>query len=465
MAGTLIIVLKGVSKKRAYPPGSPNKNVRSKTRRRVQSSDGQELIQSVFAETWAAFYAWECEYARESIKSLSSVLRTTEVLPTASARASSAEDFISAFKGLKLDSGPRPTNNVFTGFATAVCEEFLDDIECINIDIPPPGEGLSSPPYESCTPIKTSIMKGDDSHYMPFIPFADDPGFKFEYHIDRYKYTAWQQHDPDKVHKHCKADIVGVGDGDEFFDLQIITFEAACQLHNIYKLNFEQIDKANVLPLRMLTSDESPGLLDLIPKLSHPRQITKHLMPQNNLQLSPSKLVSRSPRIITSESSKVKVEVSNFISRFCHRLSCSTSYCSRHLDSSSPPLKIPPKLKKFDLSQSAAEACGDNCFLHLHLSGSVSPVYAASKEWTKDDTDILEVVLHSAPDASPCDISIICRKSCQEVFEKRTQMIPDAQVELLLKRDKKRRPVKKRRPAKRRVESFKDSNPYNFTPP
>lgn len=35
--------------------------------------------------------------------------------------------------------------------------------------------------------------------------------------------------------------------------------------------------------------------------------------------------------------------------------------------------------------------------------------------WTKEDHEVLDLTLRYAPDTTPCDLSIICRKPCREV--------------------------------------------------
>lgn len=60
---------------------------------------------------------------------------------------------------------------------------------------------LPHPAYDSCTPATRGIMVGDDSHYMPFIPYSDDPTFDHEPQMQHYNFFSWQSpDDPD-----CKS--------------------------------------------------------------------------------------------------------------------------------------------------------------------------------------------------------------------------------------------------------------------
>ena len=52
-------------------------------------------------------------------------------------------------------------------------------------------------PYESSPLVARNIFTGDDSHDLPFIPFADDKTFDHESHALRHKRFAWDHaYDP-----------------------------------------------------------------------------------------------------------------------------------------------------------------------------------------------------------------------------------------------------------------------------
>ena len=55
------------------------------------------------------------------------------------------------------------------------------------------------PPYTYCAPASRNIFTGDDSHYMPFIPFADDEDYNYTADIDLYHYFAWQKSDSPRL--------------------------------------------------------------------------------------------------------------------------------------------------------------------------------------------------------------------------------------------------------------------------
>lgn len=77
-------------------------------------------------------------------------------------------------------------------------ETYILPIETINVEATKP-----HPEYTSCTPITRSIMVGDDSNYMTFIPYSDDPTFNHEAQTLHYDHFAWQSmQDPDGISTH-----------------------------------------------------------------------------------------------------------------------------------------------------------------------------------------------------------------------------------------------------------------------
>lgn len=120
------------------------------------------LTRSVFQSVWDQFYAWEVNHSQHAISSLARSVSTISSDPI---------DGAVQFQALKLTVQP--------------------------IDALSPIEPCS--PYESCTSCSRSMTVGDDSDYMPFLPYADDPQFDVTKSIQGYRYLAWQDRktDPD----------------------------------------------------------------------------------------------------------------------------------------------------------------------------------------------------------------------------------------------------------------------------
>ncbi|KAK7443254.1 hypothetical protein VKT23_015850 [Stygiomarasmius scandens] len=223
--------------KRAYEQenfGESDSDARFKPRPRVHdeatySDQVAELAKAELEKALKSYYASEETFSRCVIESLT--------------RSETSDNLVERFKFLDLSSTERKDGRLDTFFTndSDVVEEFLVlDDQCVVVRI---SECLPSLEYESCTPVMASILVEDDSDYMPFIPFADDPWFNYESHVQRYKYSAWQH-------------LWRPG----YTDLQAIAFDAACRLHKDCGISFVDMDKTGVFPFPLLNSTETPGL-------------------------------------------------------------------------------------------------------------------------------------------------------------------------------------------------------------
>ncbi|THV03667.1 SET domain-containing protein, partial [Dendrothele bispora CBS 962.96] len=285
----------------------------------------------------------------------------------------------------------------------------IDDTRCITVPVP---FCARSPDYECCAPTAMSVLVEDDSHYMPFVPFADDPSFDFKSHVEQYKYIAWEHRDFSDV------------------DMETVVYDAACALHTEHGLSFEDIDKTGLFPLTLLNSDKSFGLLTRMSKRDYPRKAALPKTP--SVKSQPHTEEECSPRRNARDWNKTEPELTAMISTFCHRLSCAVSYCTKHdlnRDRQRPsmPLPVTPTLKSTDFYKQVSTPCGETCFLILSPE-QVSDFYHSQQLWSQNDLDILEATLRFTPDATPCDLAVICDKPCTEAFSKRSEMIPNSAV-------------------------------------
>ncbi|KAF8156618.1 hypothetical protein B0H34DRAFT_847237 [Crassisporium funariophilum] len=238
-------------------------------------------------------------------------------------------------------------------------------------------EKSSKPPsYECCTPISRNIMVGDDSHYLPFIPNADDPTYDSTFDIDEHDYFAWQQ--PDTVEP----------------DFEVVIVETARRLLDDHLLSRHEIDKTEVLPIHVQS----------IMSCKRKRDFPKWEKVITTLPLSrPSSPVDDGPKDI----------VDHFVSRFCNNLNCLISYCTTHLVDTHLPNVVPPKIPYAKLVDVANEFCGQECFLQ---APPISNYFAS--------TNIISRKRAYSPDMSSCDLAVICRKPCREVHKQREQYLP-----------------------------------------
>ncbi|KAG7448795.1 SET domain-containing protein [Guyanagaster necrorhizus] len=263
------------------------------------------VVHAAFREAWDAFYAWEQEYCRESIRNLA-VQDIDEVNEDEWEIGQSARLGAEGFCIQQYQDG----DTITSWLPVEVIEVTALFPECS--------------PYESSPLASRSVFHGDDPDSMLFMPFADDPSFieipqdGDQLHHTYYTEFEWQTLDDP--------------------DIEIIVSAAAQKLINLNNMTFEEIDHTNVFPSEMQVMANLCRRRDLLPWLR-----TSFSLPGSG------------PR--TRE-----------ISFFCNNLNCLVSHCMVHWEYSPIPVKQMPKKKSIRLSDDNAEPCGPNCFLHGNLT-------------------------------------------------------------------------------------------------
>lgn len=150
--------------------------------------------------------------------------------------------------------------------------------------------------------------------------------------------------------------------------------------------------------------------------------------------------------------------LSNLSRYFCNNRNCLIGYCTVHIKTESEilaemPLPEPtaPTVLSGALTHSVEAPCGKECFL-LGNPPSIGTF------WTENDMELCNTVLSFSPDVSPCDLAVICRKPCHEVFRQRRRVFPDS--EILHPSDK----SNKRRANRITDQPYRDFDAADFTP-
>ncbi|KAF6753658.1 hypothetical protein DFP72DRAFT_1010437 [Ephemerocybe angulata] len=271
-----------------------------------------------------------------------------------------------------------------------ICTEFEEETgvstttgTAESFDVYVSAEFLRHPGYDSCTPAARNIMVGDDSDYMPFMPFADDPTFGWKAYSNEYKYLAWQVYRPDP-------------------DLEIIAIEAIQRLTIGGGMDPLIIDAMGLFPAR--PKPTSTPAITRLTRLAARRDFPTPLPPgwTHSLRYSPPYSDAGPSAVFQS-----------LLDSFCHNPSCLTGYCTVHLGCIPEPVPVVPSVTLEALSLSAEKICGAGCFLTPTLLPQITET-----EWTEDDEELLRTVLTHSPDALPCDLATICRRPCFEVYKR-----------------------------------------------
>ena len=194
------------SKGRIPSPRSPPSHIANTGAMSLESRDEEQsipehVIQEVYRTTWTDFYDWEQYHVAETLHSLARPIEppnTTQIIllptPDSSQKGESKQgdwDEGGYFAVLDYDYDANPNGTEPRVTTSTLTPQTL---EVTNVLDPYPA-------YEVCTPVNRNILVGDDSEYLPFLPFSDDPTFDHLAHIvdSEYRYFEWQvpNRDPD----------------------------------------------------------------------------------------------------------------------------------------------------------------------------------------------------------------------------------------------------------------------------
>ncbi|KAJ4490860.1 hypothetical protein J3R30DRAFT_146112 [Lentinula aciculospora] len=260
--------------------------------------------------------------------------------------------------------------------------------------------------YYCCTPASQNMGEYES---LGFIPHADAPGFDMDSFLSR--------DDPDENLTLFPWQSITDPDQD------IIEVEVARSLHYNNGFTFEEIDNLKLLrlPLRGPNDNPESGLLW---EYSQREYVEWESYRSTNLKL---------PRLPTNFSHNTLFRAINAgVYHFCANLNCITSHCATHYAggvrkcTTQPfePCKPKETQEGLFLKYASSEPCGEFCFLtHWSIEETI-----ANKMWSVEDDQELRDLLAFEPDANPCDLAVMCRKRCYEVYLHRRNIYPDYEV-------------------------------------
>ncbi|OBZ78173.1 Histone-lysine N-methyltransferase EZH1 [Grifola frondosa] len=340
--------------------------------------DIRNTVRTVLKDVWSEFYAWKPDKCRQLLRELTVLSLSEPTLLDDLARSTlgahvddmavDSEDSTElSFTTLDFDRG---------GQYTLMCQESPFDWH------------EDYPKYEACTPSAQNIRTDNDASTADFIPYDGEDGFDSREFVLRFGYLAWQLdpnwHDP---------------------DAEVIAIEAAARLINEDKFPVHVIDRQRILPRLRIVGQPKDGLLSQ--------------MSQRDLLLSwPG---ARSTPELQSAPGFPQYslwdQVTEHIDRFCPNPNCLEVLCLTHKEPNEMIDRRQARIGNSDLRLINREPCGPLCF--LLVENNDSDVVA----WMPDQ--IVEDVLNMFPDVICCELAKICRKSCNEIFLQRCQIVSD----------------------------------------
>ncbi|KDR76569.1 hypothetical protein GALMADRAFT_246966 [Galerina marginata CBS 339.88] len=368
-------------------------------------ADSIELVMQTYESVWNDYFTWDYEYSQQTIASLSRPYARPRPQPkrTKPPLKSPADPKV-------LVESCTITDYTYDGGQASSSSSKRHLIPPVTTTIDLSDILRPYPPYNMCTSISQNLLVGDDSHYMPFIPFSDDETYDYNTDIETYHYLAWQRNVADP-------------------DAQIIALQSMRRLLSEHGLSSADIDSTEVLPLEC----------EVLEKLGHKRDFP----PWRPLQTNPQ-LPQNSPDNPDSV-------ISYSLDYFCANLNCLTGFCAMHDETSvkaQVPSSNPPKVPHIKATDIVVGPCGQDCFLTASSSSNSIGTY-----WTTKETEILSAALRYAPDSLPCDLSILCRKPCREIYRYQLTHPPPVQP-----------PNRVKQSSYSSYRSFEDEKPSDFTP-
>ncbi|KAJ7929202.1 hypothetical protein B0H13DRAFT_2310672 [Mycena leptocephala] len=349
---------------------------------------------AVYSDVEAEFYAWKSEYVAD----LFSQLFNPSDSPTPA---------IQTFRLSSLISEQHQHQNTVKD-CIYICDYDTDGksikSECVPLTVVRADNFLPHLPYQFCTPSSRSITASMiNNKSAPFIPYPDDPTFPQECYLSSFDSFQWiyDQRDPDE---------------------EVIQYETIRRLHIDHGLSAKTInDMIDENPgFRPLRLSSASGLVWDVSQRDLPPVIWGDGLPSSSKRQLPPHFAQEFPQAYD-----IFDQINHGIAKFCPSLNCITDNCQIHVDSQyelyTPPLNPKePQLTSADFFEQPGDACGGECFRGIDSDDMEVDVFI--------DLKFLDSMLKLDPDLLPCDLAVICKLPCEQIFLYRRQLLPDDEI-------------------------------------
>ncbi|KAI0784095.1 hypothetical protein C8Q75DRAFT_781265 [Abortiporus biennis] len=420
--------------------GSPLKITES---RRISynksESKHDKCAEGVFGNVWREFYEYDEIYSKDTIASLSRDYPVGYSLPFNYAGNPTTE--LNDSLGSYVFGNGNPLQLDVIDFASTGGHLAAERTEKWSISLPEvtytAGVDFVSP-YQACTPTNCNIYTPEEDE-LRFIGLQDETGFDVELFQEKFTSFEWQI----QSHTH-KNDP----------DYSSILMETVRRLYFQHGLELDEIEKTAMFrrlgngPLQSTTYNF--GLLWEASQKDPFRwkgstEAYYYLLP--DLPLLPTDGLCE--------------RITQQLKAFCPNLNCLQANCSVHqqwmlaMGSLKFPLDPSQTTSTFLPDSENNEKCGEQCYLcEDHRMQSDDPLV----KWNQKDISDLATILTIDPQASCCDLAVLCRKPCMEVFHHIQTLPLPLPEESIQSSDSSSR--------KRLVRTkYVDNDPQSFSPP
>ncbi|KAF8172666.1 hypothetical protein BJ912DRAFT_993589 [Pholiota molesta] len=104
---------------------------------------------------------------------------------------------------------------------------------------------------------------------------------------------------------------------------------------------------------------------------------------------------------------------------FCADLNCMFVNCGYHKPS--PPIPSPQPTMTADMIRQNGQPCKNDCYKSIDEDN----INMMNTHWDEADNILFRGVMKLVPDTTPCNLAIICRKPCVEMFVERLNFFSD----------------------------------------
>jgi len=147
----------------------------------------KELVLQTYKTVWEEYSSWDIQHCQKTLDSLS------RPVPRRKPRKRDETTHSTRHSRLKPNDSQPVESCIILDYNATSSDVLISksyDVQTMAIELE---DHRPYPPYTSCTPTSQNILVGDDSHYMPFMPFSDDSTYDFKNDLEIYHYVEWQR--------------------------------------------------------------------------------------------------------------------------------------------------------------------------------------------------------------------------------------------------------------------------------
>ncbi|KAK7685044.1 hypothetical protein QCA50_011880 [Cerrena zonata] len=354
-----------------------------------------EQVLGAYQDIWNQFYNWEPEASERDLANLASGIYLLDETPLQDEDSLEFQELDEQSSDDMSIDNSSPSFTVYD-FDTNSTRTLL----CTEKKLKP---YAPYPRYFACTPTSCNIvnthleLEGEGNHervvcVLKFIPFDGEIGFKvIDYlRMEEFRTLRWQDEwrDPDEqiiadatIKQLTPALDVYMEEEPDLFDMVATSDIDAILPFTCKDVNFFMTQRDSLYWTGAATFDENPN----------PRRIPQSV--QQGLYEHVLKTMQQ---------------------YFCPCLNCLQFFCIHHPNTPWAAHHPTPFCTNEEIAMNVNQPCGPSCFYEKNMDELDLPEAIPF---------VIQEILQLAPDGSPCELSVICKRPCYEIYLYRTRCL------------------------------------------